>query len=417
MNRIRLKWNRKNQHIIIILLLIVLLLLLSFLLYVMFKKDTLHSRNQTASQEQNIEKDKEAKKVKGDSSLDDKINQIIQKMSLEEKAAQLFFITPESLTGVNVATVAGDTTKQALEQYPVGGIIYFAQNIIDEEQITEMISNSQSYCNIPLFIGVDEEGGSLVSRIANNPNFQVPSFPNMAEIGATGDPAKAYEVGTTIGGYLKQYGFNFNFAPVADVLTNPENTAIGERSFGSDASLVADMVEQEVKGLQEQEVSAVVKHFPGQGGASADTHKDAAVINLSLEKLKTNEFLPFQSGIEAGVDAVMVGHLQVPQVISDDTPASLSSKMITDILRKDLGYDGVVITDSLSMEAITKYYTSSEAAVMCIQAGADMILMPEDFQEAFQGILNAIRDGSISEERINESLTRILKIKCNYNEF
>lgn len=404
-----IKWNKKKQQATIILLLFVLLILLSFLLYVMFKKDNLHSKNQseTDGKNQNVSSDN----TEQTSSLDDQIAAMIKDMSIEEKAAQLFFLTPESLTGVDVATLSGDTTKQALEQYPVGGLIYFSQNILNEKQITEMIANTQSYTRIPLFIGVDEEGGTLVARIANNPNFPVTTFPDMAEIGATGDSSKAYEAGSTIGAYLKQYGFNLDFAPDADVLTNPDNTAIGKRSFGSDPSLVADMTAQEVKGLQEQGVSAVLKHFPGHGGTAEDTHHGAAVLDRSLEELRENEFLPFQSGIEAGADAVMVGHLQVPQVISNDTPASLSSEIITDILRNELKFDGVVITDSLSMEAITKYYSSEEAAVMCIQAGADMILMPEDFHSAYQGILTAIQNGSITEDRINESLTRIFRIK------
>lgn len=310
-----------------------------------------------------------------------------------------------------MVTQAGDATKAALEQYPVGGIIYFSQNIENEEQITTMTSNSQSYSKIPLFIGVDEEGGSLVARIANNPNFQVPTFPDMKEIGASGDPYKAYEVGSSIGSYLKEYGFNMDFAPDADVLTNPENTAIGSRSFGSDPQLVSQMVAEEVKGLEEQNVTAVLKHFPGHGSTAEDSHNGAAVVNRSLEELRIAEFLPFEAGIQAGADVVMVGHLQVPQIIPDDTPASLSSVMITDILRNELGFDGLVITDSLSMGAVTEYYTPAEAAVMCIQAGADMLLIPEDFHQAYQGVLDAVNNQTLSEERINESLTRILRVK------
>ena len=174
--------------------------------------------------------------------LEQKIQELISSMTLEEKVCQLFFVTPEGLTGVDLATQAGETTKASLEQYPVGGIIYFSQNIENEKQLTAMTANMQSYSQLPLFIGIDEEGGSLVARIANNPAFQVETFPNMAEIGATGDTSKAFEVGNSIGSYLKKYGFNLDFAPDADVLTNPENTAIGERSFGSDPNLTVQMV-------------------------------------------------------------------------------------------------------------------------------------------------------------------------------
>ena len=407
---------------LLIFLLSLLFLMLLTLLFIFMKEDQSLTDSsekgndvQTESGTEN-DSDKEGEQDSSgqteEEKLDAKVQDLIAGMSLEEKVAQMFFVTPENLTGVDVATQAGETTRQALTQYPVGGLIYFSKNIYDEEQLTTMIRNSQSYSEIPLFIGVDEEGGSLVARIANHPNFDVEKFPDMAEIGATGDPSKAYEVGSTIASYLKDYGFNLDFAPDADVLTNPNNTAIGVRSFGSDPDMTAQMVEQAVKGFQDHQVSAVIKHFPGHGGTTTDSHNGAAIVDRSLEELRSAEFLPFEAGIQAGVDMVMVGHLQVPQVISDDTPASLSSEMITDILRNELGYDGIVITDSLSMGAITTYYTSADAAVKCIQAGGDMLLMPYNFTEAYQGVLDAVNSGEISEERINESVTRILKVKC-----
>ena len=407
---------------LLIFLLSLLFLMLLTLLFIFMKEDQSLTDSsekgndvQTESGTEN-DSDKEGEQDSSgqteEEKLDAKVQDLIAGMSLEEKVAQMFFVTPENLTGVDVATQAGETTRQALTQYPVGGLIYFSKNIYDEEQLTTMIRNSQSYSEIPLFIGVDEEGGSLVARIANHPNFDVEKFPDMAEIGATGDPSRAYEVGSTIASYLKDYGFNLDFAPDADVLTNPNNTAIGVRSFGSDPDMTAQMVEQAVKGFQDHQVSAVIKHFPGHGGTTTDSHNGAAIVDRSLEELRSAEFLPFEAGIQAGVDMVMVGHLQVPQVISDDTPASLSSEMITDVLRNELGYDGIVITDSLSMGAITTYYTSADAAVKCTQAGGDMLLMPYSFTEAYQGVLDAVNSGEISEERINESVTRILKVKC-----
>lgn len=405
-----------HKRVIILILLVILLVMSAFLFYLMIKKDQFApGKDSSSTEDTNTGKDSGDQKgnteVSEEEELEKKIQAQISEMSLEKKIYQLFFVTPESLTGVDMVTQAGDATKAALEQYPVGGIIYFSQNIEDETQITTMTSNSQSYSKIPLFIGVDEEGGSLVARIANNPNFQVPTFPDMKEIGASGDPYKAYEVGSSIGSYLKEYGFNMDFAPDADVLINPENTAIGSRSFGSDPQLVSQMVAEEVKGLEEQNVTAVLKHFPGHGSTAEDSHNGAAVVNRSLEELRSAEFLPFEAGIQAGADVVMVGHLQVPQIIPDDTPASLSSVMITDILRNELGFDGLVITDSLSMGAVTEYYTPAEAAVMCIQAGGDMLLIPEDFHQAYQGVLDAVNNQTLSEERINESLTRILRVK------
>lgn len=287
----------------------------------------------------------------------------------------------------------------------------FSKNIQDRDQICAMLANLQAYSKYPLFLGVDEEGGSLVARVANSGTISVPTFPNMMEIGNTGNPEEAYEVGRTIGTYLKDLGFNLDFAPIADVLVNPENQVIGERAFGSDAELVAKMVKRVVEGLQEQEVSAVLKHFPGHGGTEADSHEGTAILNRTLEELRSEEFLPFQSGIEAGADMIMVGHISVPEVTGDDTPATLSETVITDLLRNELGFDGIIITDSMSMGAIVDHYGPGEAAVQVIRAGGDMILMPQDFVEARQAVLEAVYQQEITEERINESLRRIYRIK------
>lgn len=343
-----MKRNSTFKRRSLILILLVLLLAMSgVLFYLIVQKGGFMGKNHSSSgseDEKNASSSAQTDpanssgKASEEEALEQKIQELISSMTLEEKVCQLFFVTPEGLTGVDLATQAGETTKASLEQYPVGGIIYFSQNIENEKQLTAMTANMQSYSQLPLFIGIDEEGGSLVARIANNPAFQVETFPNMAEIGATGDTSKAFEVGNSIGSYLKKYGFNLDFAPDADVLTNPENTAIGERSFGSDPNLTAQMVAEEVKGFQQQNVIPVLKHFPGHGGTAEDSHHGAAVLNRSLEELENAEFLPFKAGIEAGANVVMVGHLQVPQLISDDTPASLSSELITGILREKLGF-------------------------------------------------------------------------------
>lgn len=339
------------------------------------------------------------------------INEILENMPLEDKISQLFFVCPEALTGVETAVQAGDMTREALANYPVGGVILFSANIESENQLREMLTNLQSYSKYPLFLGVDEEGGPLVARIANSGIISVPIFPNMREIGNSNTPEKAYEVGTAIGSYLYDLGFNVDFAPVADVLTNPENLAIGDRSFGSDANLVSQMVSSEVEGLESQHISAVLKHFPGHGGTGEDSHEETAILNRTLDELRSEEFLPFQAGIAAGANMVMVGHISVPSVTGDYTPATLSGTIITDLLRNELNYNGIVITDSMSMGAIVNYYTSAEAAVAALQAGADMILMPRDFQAARQAVLDAVNNQTISEERIDESLRRIYRVK------
>ncbi|MDE6828880.1 MAG: beta-N-acetylhexosaminidase, partial [Lachnospiraceae bacterium] len=208
-----------------------------------------------------------------------------------------------------------------------------------------------------------------------------------------------------------ELGFNVDFAPVADVASNPDNQVIGSRSFGSDAGLVSQMVAREVQGMQEQGVSASLKHFPGHGDTSEDSHAEMAVSKKTADELRNMEFLPFKAGIEAGVDMVMIGHISVPAITGSDIPASLSEQIITGCLREELGYQGIVVTDSMSMGAIVNTYTSADAAVRALQAGCDMLLMPQDFQAARQAVLDAVKDSVLSEERLDESLRRIFRVK------
>lgn len=342
---------------------------------------------------------------------DDYLNQIadscIAEMSLENKVAGLFMVTPEALTGVDTVIQAGDTTKQKLSEYPVGGLIYFSKNIKSADQLKEMLDTTRNTMIYPVFLAVDEEGGS-VSRVAGA--GLADDVGDMSEIGSTCDPEKAKEAGTTIGTYLSQFGFNVDFAPVADVVS-AENAVIGNRSFGSDPNVVGTMVAAEVQGLQESGVSACLKHFPGIGDTTTDTHDEKTVSEKTLEDMQQTDLPAFQSGIDAGADFVMVSHMSLPNVVGDDTPCSLSGAVINDLLRNQLGYDGIVITDALDMSAITDSYSSAEAAVKAIEAGADMLLMPENFEEAYQGVLDAVQNGTISEDRINESLKRIYRVK------
>ena len=329
-------------------------------------------------------------------------------MSIEDKVAGLFMVTPEAITGVGKATQAGDGTQEALSQYAVGGLIYFEQNILDRKQITTMLANTASMSNYPIFLAVDEEGGD-VSRVANS-KVEVTKVDDMAAVGAGGDASQASEAGATIGSYLSEIGFNVDFAPVADVAG--EGSALGNRSFGSDPQMVGEMVASAVGGIEGTGVSACLKHFPGLGSTSEDTHDGRVEITKSIEEMRASDFVPFSSGIEAGADFVMVSHATAPALDEDNVPSSLSKKVITDILRGELGFEGVVITDALDMTAITDYYTPEEAAVMALEAGADMLLMPEDFEKAYQAVLAAVQDGTLSEERINESLDRIYRVKC-----
>ncbi len=342
--------------------------------------------------------------------LGEVVEAYISEMPIEDKVAGLFVVTPESITGVSAAVQAGNGTQEALNQYAVGGLIYFDKNISDKEQITEMLSNTTTMSKYPVFLAVDEEGGS-VSRVANS-DVEVIQVDDMATIGATGDTAQAYESGVTIGAYLKEIGFNVDFAPVADVVPEGGNDVLDDRSFGSDPQAVGDMVTNMVEGIEGTGVSSCLKHFPGIGSAEEDTHDGRAETTKTLDEMRQTDFVPFQAGIEAGADFVMVSHVTASAVDEDGLPSSLSKTIMTDVLRDELGFEGVIITDALNMTAITDYYTSEEAAVKAIEAGADMLLMPEDFNKAYDALLAAVQDGTISEERINESLRRIYRIKC-----
>lgn len=342
------------------------------------------------------------------------VDEKCRSMTLEEKIAQMFIITPEALTGVSPVTETGDITKSSFEQYPVGGLIYFQGNLISREQTVRMLGEiqkiSEERTGLPVFLAVDEEGG-MVSRLYGRGITDIPYIEDMYTIGASGDPEQAYNAGSTIGTYLKNLGFNVDFAPVADVFSNLSNTVIGNRSFGNDAELVSEMVGMAVKGLQDTGIRATLKHFPGHGDTAEDSHSGYASSYKSLEQLEMCEFLPFRSGMQAGADFIMAGHISLPNILGDQTPASLSYKMLTEILRDKFGFDGIIITDALNMGAITNYYSSGEAAVSAVEAGADILLMPENFEDAYNGMLNAVYDGRISEERINESVIRILMVK------
>lgn len=259
----------------------------------------------------------------------------IKTMSIDDKISQMFFVSPEELTNYYNVTVAGANTKKAIQRYHVGGVIYFSSHIKDQEQITKMLQNTQKYARedkgIPMFLGVDEEGGQ-VTRVARNPKFHVKKFPYLSRVTTQ---KQAYYIGNTIGTYLKKLGFNMDFAPDADVLTNTKNQVVKYRSFGSNPTNVATLAAAYTKGLHKANLYATYKHFPGHGATTSDTHKGFAVVNRSLEELKKNEFVPFYDGIENSIDFIMVGHLSVPALTKSKIPATLSKKVVTDLLREE----------------------------------------------------------------------------------
>ena len=357
----------------------------------------------------------------------DEVEAQLQQMTLREKVGQMFYVRPECLdTTIHFNRPGGidessdDITKIRLqavnktmrgvsEKYPVGGIILYAHNIEDEAQLARFIPEIRALNGSPLLC-IDEEGGR-VARIGRNSNFNVKTYESMGAIGATGDPQNAYECGNTIGTYLKHYGFDIDFAPVADVNTNPENIVIGARAFSDNPEIAAPMVTSYLQGLKDAGVTGCIKHFPGHGDTKADTHFGYASTQKTWDEMLGCEMVTFKAGIQWGCQLIMTAHIAAPRVIGSDIPSTMSSVILQDKLRGELGYRNIIITDAMEMGAITQQYTNAEAAVGCIQAGVDIVLGPQLFTQAFDAVVKAVEEGTISEQRIDESVRRILKLK------
>ena len=396
--------GKRNKVQIAIGLILVMMLLLSAAGFV--KKEQVDS-----PQEKGIDN------APDEAEIERRAEEILNSMSLKQKVYQMFIVTPEVLTdGANVTTADG-TMRIKLEEYPVGGLVYFSRNLIDAAQTGEMLRYTQEAAEdmegIPIFQCVDEEGGT-VARIGNNKGFDVAKIRPMRNIKSE---EGAYEAGNKIGAYLKELGFNLDFAPDADVLTNQNNTVIGNRSFGEDAGTVLCFASAYSDGLHDNGILSTFKHFPGHGATEADTHEGFAYTDKSYEELLSAELIPFAGAGEAGIDLVMISHISVPTVTGDYTPCSLSYKMVTEILRGNLDYSGIIVTDAMNMGAVIEKYTSEDAAVAAVNAGVDMILMPADFHQAAEGVISAVERGEIGVSRIDESVRRILKVKLRMNSF
>ncbi|MBR6194657.1 MAG: glycoside hydrolase [Prevotella sp.] len=357
----------------------------------------------------------------------DEVEAQLQKMTLREKVGQMFYVRPECLdttihfnlpSGIDESAddireiklqAVNATMKGVNEKYPVGGIILYAHNIKDEAQLAQFIPEIRALKGSPLLC-IDEEGGR-VARIANNDNFNEKKYESMGAIGATGDPQNAYECGNTIGTYLRRYGFDIDFAPVADVNTNPENIVIGQRAFSDDPAVAAPMVTNYLQGLKDAGVTGCIKHFPGHGDTKADTHFGYAQSMKTWDEMLGCEMTTFKAGIAWGCQLIMTAHIAAPNVTGSDVPSTMSPVILQDKLRGELGYQNIIITDAMEMGAITQQYNCAEATVGCIQAGVDIVLGPQNFVQAFDAVIAAVNNGTITEERINQSVRRILKLK------
>ena len=351
---------------------------------------------------------------------DDEIEAQLKNMTLKEKIGQMFYVRLESLdTTIHWKTYAdlqenpmhdlNKTIRDVNAKYPIGGLILYAWNIKDKPQLAKLISDIRALNGKPLLC-IDEEGGRI-ARIAKNENFDVEVICPMADIGKTGDPKNAYHAGNVIGTYLTKYGFDIDFAPVADVNTNPDNIIIGDRAFSDKPEVAAPMVVSYLQGLKDAGVTGCVKHFPGHGDTKTDTHFGYASTQKTWAEMLQCEMVTFKAGIDWGCQLIMTAHIGTPNVTGSDVPATMSSVILQDKLRGELGYQNIIITDGMEMGAITTQYTSEEAAVNSIKAGVDIVLGPKNFVPAFEAVLKAVEEGTITEERINQSVRRILKMK------
>ncbi len=334
-----------------------------------------------------------------------RIRQILDQMDLKDKVYQMFIVFADTLTGASNTTIAGEATKKALKKYPVGGILYLTGNLKSEDQAKAMLQGIQSFSEVPLFLASDEEGGRVARVKKALGTYEMKAMFYYKDQGSD----LAYDNARQIAKAIHDLGFNTAFAPVADVWSYPENTVIADRAYSDDFEEAAKLIPAAVQGFQDGGVVCSLKHFPGHGSTKSDSHHGSAYVYKTLEELRKEEFLPFQAGIDAGADMVMVGHLLVPEI--DDVPATISPKIITDILRNELNYSGVVITDALNMKAMTDYYGSGEIAVRSVKAGADILLCPADLERSANALLQAVQKGEITQERIDESVKRILHLK------
>ncbi len=335
------------------------------------------------------------------------LKKIFSNMTLEEKIGQMFMV------GFNDIKAVSDI-KELIEDYCVGGIIYFRRNILSLEQVSNLSNELQGLAtdrkpDLPLIISTDQEGG-MVNRLLGGTHF-----PGNMTIGATKQPGLAKKAGRAIALQLKAVGINMDFAPVMDVNNNPLNIVIGTRSFGGDAELVAEMGVAFIKGMQEEGTIACAKHFPGHGNTAVDSHLELPVIKCSRENLEKVEIYPFKEAVKAGVDSIMTAHIYVPALESGKgIPATLSNSILTGLLRKKMGYKGVIITDCMEMKAISDNFGTVEGSVMAIEAGADIVLISHSLDKqkaAIKETIKVVKEGRITGERINQSVLRILDLK------
>lgn len=353
----------------------------------------------------------ETPKDKGESPIvieNDPIKDKIRKMTLEEKIGQLLVV------GFDEVSI-DDNIKELIESYKVGGFILFSRNIVDKNQTLKLLNDlktSNAKNNIPLFLSVDEEGG-IVSRLSKIYN----KLPEAVKLGQKNNKDLSFQYGELLGLRLKTLGFNLDFAPVLDINSNPKNPVIGSRAFGSNADVVINNGIEVMKGINSINVISAVKHFPGHGDTSVDSHVQLPLVEKSLEELENLELLPFKKAIEEDVDMVMVAHI-IFSALDEKYPSTMSNKIITELLREKLGFNGVVISDDMTMGAIVENYTLEEGVIRFLEAGGDIALICHGKENpilVINKIKESIDNGIITLEELDEKIYRILELKNKYS--
>ncbi len=341
--------------------------------------------------------------------LQKQVDKILANMTLREKIGQMFMVDFSQIGGSS-STSVNQRMRSRLHTYPVGGVVFVSKNIKNATQVTSFIQELQKESDFPLFIAVEEEGGDT-SVLGSNESLEMPKVSNLSAYGKDEDVEGAKSAASETGASMKALGFNLNLGPVADVITEHKHTELEKRSAGSDAELVSRIVKEQVLAYQGQQVSTAVKYFPGYGGSEKSTKDGYAETLRSKAKMKEEEWLPYVAAMQSGADCIMVSNMAAPELTGDRTPCALSKVVVSDILRGELGYAGVVISAPLSERAITKYYSSSEAVLKAIEAGVDVLCMPGSLDGTFASVESAVKNGTISLERIEQSVRRILAVK------
>lgn len=335
-------------------------------------------------------------------SIEEKVNYKMDNLSIDEKIAQMLIV-------YYIGDEYDENLSNIIKEVKPGGFILMSDNITTYDRTLNFVKGMQNDSDIPMIISTDEEGGS-VQRIKGIRDISVTDIPYMYYLGQTKDKNLAYKVGEIIANELRTIGVNLTYAPVMDIYSNPNNTVIGKRSFGSDPNTVYDMATSLKNGIEDNLVNTCIKHFPGHGHTETDSHFEIPIINKTLVELENSDLLPFIKSIN-DTNMIMVGHIALPKITNSSIPASLSKEIVTDILKNKYNYKGLVITDALNMRSLTDNYSDKEIYTMAINAGVDLLLMPNGSKNAIKYIKEAIDDEEIDINTINESVRKILTYK------